>query len=114
MTAGERVADGCARFIGSWRFVIGQGILLAVWATVNTVHFFHPIWFDRFPFVFMNLFMSAEAAFSTPLIMMSQNRAAARDKIQAEHQYETQEKELKLQTAILLDQTKILEELKNR
>lgn len=114
LSRGDRVADAAAGFIGSWRFVIGQAILLLCWAVFNSLHYFHPLWFDKFPFVFMNLFMSAEAAFSTPLIMMSQNRAAQRDKDQAQHQYIEQEQELKLQTEILLKQNDILDQLLNK
>jgi len=64
--------------VGSWKFVIGQATFLAVWFTLNTVAWFSH--WDNYPFVLANLFMSAEAAFTGPIIMMSQNRAAAMDR----------------------------------
>jgi uncharacterized membrane protein len=78
-----------AAFIGSWTFIIGQAVLMVIWCIVNTLALFHVIQFDAYPFVFLNLFMSAEAAFSTPLILMSQNRQAERDRHQAEDDYRT-------------------------
>src|SRR5229473_1406164 len=86
--AGDRVADRVASFIGSWTFIIGQAGIMVVWVLVNTLALFGVIRFDEYPFVFLNLFMSAEAAFATPLILMSQNRSADRDRVHAEHDYE--------------------------
>lgn len=97
MTIGERVADSVSSGMGSWRFIIIQTFIIVVWIAGNVWLLFH---FDPFPFVFLNLAFSAQAAYSTPIIMMSQNRAAARDKVQAEHQYEHQEKELVLNTEL--------------
>ena len=77
---GEKVSDKAASAIGSWPFIIIQAAIMALWVIVNTLTFFHIIWFDQFPFVFMNLAMSAEAAMSAPIIMMSQNRQASRDR----------------------------------
>jgi uncharacterized membrane protein len=86
---GDRVADGMASFVGSWTFVILQSIVMAAWILGNAVVIiFH---FDPYPFTFLNLFMSAEAAFSTPIIMMSQNRAGERDRANAEHDYQVNE-----------------------
>lgn len=89
LSFGDKIADSVAGFIGSWRFIIIQSCLLALWAFFNTLQITHAFHFDEFPFVFMNLFMSAEAAFSTPLIMMAQNRAGDRDRHQAEEDYKT-------------------------
>ena len=86
--AGDRIADRVAAFIGSWKFIIGQTAIMVVWILVNTLALFGVIRFDEYPFVFLNLFMSAEAAFATPLILMSQNRSAERDREHAEHDYE--------------------------
>ncbi len=85
---GDRIADRVASFIGSWTFIIGQAGVMAVWVVVNTLALFGVIRFDEYPFVFLNLFMSAEAAFATPLILMSQNRSADRDREHAETDYE--------------------------
>ncbi|HEU4966027.1 MAG TPA: DUF1003 domain-containing protein [Candidatus Saccharimonadales bacterium] len=96
-TIGDRIADGVSIGMGSWRFIIIQTIIIAIWIGGNAWLLFH---FDPFPFIFLNLAFSAQAAYATPIIMMSQNRAAARDKVQAEHQYEHQEKELALNTEL--------------
>lgn len=87
-TTGDRVADRVAAFIGSWKFIIGQTAIMVVWIVVNTLAVFGVIRFDEYPFVFLNLFMFAEAAFATPLILMSQNRSAERDRDHAQHDYE--------------------------
>ena len=97
LSLGDRIADSVSVGMGSWRFIIIQTIIIAVWVAGNVWLLFH---FDPFPFIFLNLAFSAQAAYSTPIIMMSQNRAAIRDKIQAEHQYEHQEKELALNTEL--------------
>jgi uncharacterized membrane protein len=97
LSLGERIADGVSSGMGSWRFIIIQTLIITAWIVGNVWLLFH---FDPFPFVFLNLAFSAQAAYSTPIIMMSQNRAAARDKVQAEHQYEHQEKELVLNTEL--------------
>jgi uncharacterized membrane protein len=87
-SAGDRIADRVAAFIGSWAFIIGQTGVMVLWILVNTLALFSFIRFDMYPFVFLNLFMSAEAAFATPLILMSQNRSAERDREHAQHDYE--------------------------
>jgi uncharacterized membrane protein len=86
---GERIADRVAAFIGSWTFILLQAFVLAVWVVVNVLQATRAIHFDEYPFILMNLFMSAEAAFSTPLIMMAQNRQSDRDREQAQHDYDT-------------------------
>lgn len=84
-TRGERVADQVAAFVGSWPFVIGQAALLALWMAWNAIG---PLFlrYDAFPFVFLNLFMSAEAAFATPIILMAQNRQSAIDRRRDDHE----------------------------
>lgn len=77
-TFGERCADRLAAVVGSWHFVIGQAVFLGAWFTLNTVAWFAH--WDSYPFVLANLFMSAEAAFTGPIIMMSQNRSANADR----------------------------------
>lgn len=97
LSLGDRIADGVSFGMGSWKFIIIQTIVILVWILGNLWLVFH---FDPYPFIFLNLAFSAQAAYATPVIMMSQNRAAARDKVQAEHQYEHQEKELVLNTQL--------------
>ena len=89
MDLGARVADAVANFIGSWRFIIIQSVIFFVWVVVNTVWFFERYQWDAYPFILFNLFMSAEAAYSSPLILMSQNRQTERDRAQAQHDYDT-------------------------
>ncbi|HWD60601.1 MAG TPA: DUF1003 domain-containing protein [Stellaceae bacterium] len=88
-SAGERIADQVASFIGSWRFIIIQSVIFFVWVVVNTIWLFDRYQWDPYPFILFNLFMSAEAAYSSPLILMSQNRQAERDRVQAQHDYDT-------------------------
>jgi uncharacterized membrane protein len=89
MSAGARIADSVAEFIGSWRFIIIQSAIFAVWVVFNTLWLFGAYQFDPYPFILFNLFMSAEAAYASPLILMSQNRQSERDRVQAQHDYET-------------------------
>lgn len=74
----DRLADRIAAFGGSWHFIILFGSFLAVWIITNTVLFIRH--FDPAPFILLNLVLSFTAAFQAPIIMMSQNRQAAREK----------------------------------
>lgn len=89
MSAGARIADHVANFIGSWRFIIIQSGIFVVWVIFNTLWLVEAWQFDPYPFILFNLFMSAEAAYASPLILMSQNRQAERDREQAQHDYDT-------------------------
>ncbi|MBB5565975.1 DUF1003 domain-containing protein [Rhizobium lentis] len=82
---GARVADGIARVGGSWSFIIAFLAFLAVWTIINTVLLATRA-FDPYPFVFLNLSMLA--AIQAPIIMMSQNRQAERDRFEAAKDYE--------------------------
>jgi len=75
----DRLADRIATFGGSWKFIIIFSSFLFVWIMWNTLPFFYPH-FDSHPFILLNLCLSFIAAFQAPVIMMSQNRQAARDK----------------------------------
>ncbi|SFK57600.1 DUF1003 domain-containing protein [Caulobacter sp. UNC279MFTsu5.1] len=90
MTFGQRLADRVAEIGGSWGFIIGFGIFLAAWAVLNGLLLprggFKP--FDPYPFIFLNLILSMVAAVQAPVIMMSQNRQASKDRAAAEHDYE--------------------------
>ncbi len=89
MTLAERVADKAADIIGSWRFIIFQSVLVAVWITLNVVAWINH--WDEYPFVLMNVVLSMQAAYSGPVIMMSQNRQSLKDRLAAEvdHQVNT-------------------------
>ena len=88
-TMGARVADHVAGFIGSWQFIIIQSVIFVFWVIGNTLWLTDPYQFDPYPFILFNLFMSAEAAYASPLILMSQNRQSERDREQAQHDYDT-------------------------
>lgn len=89
LTFGQRTADRIAVFGGSWTFILIFLALLASWIVLNTVilaRVGRP--FDAYPYIFLNLILSMLAALQAPVIMMSQNRHAAKDRIAAEHDYE--------------------------
>ena len=86
-TFGDRLADTIARIGGSWSFIMGFIAFLIVW-TVGNVWLLTRDAFDPYPFIFLNLVLSMIAALQAPVIMMSQNRQAARDRIDAAHDYE--------------------------
>jgi uncharacterized membrane protein len=85
-TFGERLADHVAAIGGSWGFIIGFGVFLALWMGWNELAGKH-LAFDVYPFIFLNLMLSMLAAIQAPVIMMSQNRAATKDREAAEHDY---------------------------
>jgi len=84
-TFGQRAADGVARVMGSWRFVITQSLLLAAWTVLNVVAWVRH--WDPYPFILMNLMLSLQAAYTAPVIMMSQNRQAERDRLEAHNDF---------------------------
>jgi len=107
-TTGERIADEIASFGGSWPFIfIFLGLILA-WMVINTLligDLAHGKAFDPYPYIALNLVLSALAGLQAPIIMMSQNRAAARDELLAQHHYtETQSIDQLLQANTSLTQ----------
>lgn len=96
LTFGERLADRVAVIGGSWSFIIGFMLFLLVWAGINTVILIG-FAFDPYPFIFLNLLLSMLAALQAPVIMMSQNRQAAKDRLAAALDYEVN---LKAETEI--------------
>ncbi len=97
LTLGEKLADRIAGFAGSWTFIIIFFIVLMVWITINSIILlFRP--FDPYPFILLNLVLSCIAAIQAPVIIMSQNRQEARDRLQAQHDYQVNLKaELEIQ-----------------
>jgi uncharacterized membrane protein len=86
LTFGERLSDRIAEFGGSWKFLITFGAVLLIWIVVNGVLVVTHA-FDPYPFILLNLILSCLAAVQAPIIMMSQNRAEARDRLRAENDY---------------------------
>ncbi|KRB57110.1 hypothetical protein ASE04_28475 [Rhizobium sp. Root708] len=86
-TYGERFADSIARVGGSWGFILTFLAFLVFWCVVNTVVLLTRA-FDPYPFIFLNLILSMLAAIQAPIIMMSQNRQAERDRFEAAKDYE--------------------------
>jgi len=83
---GERLADKIAAFGGSWTFLICFGIFLFIWIGMNSlVLLWRPL--DPYPYIFLNLILSCLAAIQAPIIMMSQNRQEAKDRIRSQHDY---------------------------
>ncbi len=86
LTRGQTISDKVARFGGSWRFINVFSIILCVWILFNTLSP-HKDEFDPYPFILMNLVLSAIAALQAPVIMMSQNRKEERDRKRSENDY---------------------------
>jgi CRP/FNR family transcriptional regulator, cyclic AMP receptor protein len=86
MTFGERLADGVARFGGSWAFIIIFAVVLLIYTSMNTV--LRGRAWDPYPFILLNLFLSMLAAIQAPVIMMSQNRQDTKDRVRGELDYE--------------------------
>lgn len=89
-TFGQRLADGTARVLGSWPFIIGQTVLVLLWIGLNVTAVVQR--WDPYPFILLNLMFSVQAAYAAPILMMSQNRQAERDRYQAQADFDTNEK----------------------
>lgn len=108
LTVGQRIADTVADTMGSWRFIIIQSSLLAIWITVNATAWINK--WDPYPFILLNLMLSFQAAYAAPFIMMSQNRQAAKDRIAAEIDHNVNTK-AELEVGLLLKRIDDLEQL---
>ena len=106
-TLGDKVADAVARFGGSWRFIGSFAAILLIWVFTNTVLLSRP--FDPFPFILLNLFLSMLAAIQAPVIMMSQNRQDAKDRVRSELDYRVNLK-AELEISSLIDKIDRLED----
>jgi len=85
LTFGQRASDRIANIVGSWPFIIVQSILLTMWVVLNVAAVIRH--WDPYPFILMNLVLSMQAAYTAPIIMMSQNRQADRDRLEAHYDY---------------------------
>lgn len=106
-TLGERVADKVAATMGSWRFIIIQSVMLTLWVSLNIVALIQH--WDPYPFILLNLMLSFQAAYSAPIIMMSQNRQSDIDRNDAKHDYEVNLK-AELEVELLQDKLTILQQ----
>ena len=98
LTFGQKVADSVAAFGGSWKFIGLFFAFIFVWISLNTIWLVSGSSFDPYPFILLNLGLSSLAAFQAPIIMMSQNRQAAKDRIRQDAAYEIN---LKLELQIM-------------
>ncbi len=104
-TFGQHAADAVARFGGSWAFIILFAIVLIIWVILNSyILINYNKAFDPYPYILLNLFLSMLASIQAPIILMSQNRQAEKDRINAEHDYEVN---LKAELEIMLLHEKI-------
>jgi uncharacterized membrane protein len=104
-TFGQRAADAVAKFGGSWSFIILFGVVLVCWVILNSyilVNYNRA--FDPYPYILLNLFLSMLASIQAPIILMSQNRQAEKDRQNAEHDYEVN---LKAELEIMLLHEKV-------
>ncbi len=88
LTFGQRLADNVTKLGGSWTFIIAFFVVLCTWVAINTILLAGASVFDPYPFILLNLVLSMLAAVQAPVIMMSQNRQNARDRLDAHHDYE--------------------------
>ncbi|MDO8289440.1 MAG: DUF1003 domain-containing protein [Parvibaculum sp.] len=83
---GQRISDAVAMSVGSWTFILIQSGLLVLWMIVNVMMVYYR--WDPYPFILLNLVLSFQAAFTAPIIMMSQNRQAERDRADQQHDFD--------------------------
>ncbi len=81
-TVGERIADGAARVVGSWRFIIVQTILVILWVVLNVIAWDNR--WDPYPFILLNLMFSVQAAYTGPILLLASNRQSAKDRAVAQ------------------------------
>jgi uncharacterized membrane protein len=123
-TLGQRVADKVAVSVGSWPFIIIQSILLCFWMGFNVylvvMEHAHPgflkAW-DPYPFILLNLVLSFQAAYTGPVVMMSQNRQTEKDRVEAQNDYEINKKaEVEIEVILkhLVHQDKLIFEATTR
>jgi uncharacterized membrane protein len=104
-TFGQRAADAVAKFGGSWSFIILFGVVLVCWVILNSyILVNYNKAFDPYPYILLNLFLSMLASIQAPIILMSQNRQAEKDRQNAEHDYEVN---LKAELEIMLLHEKV-------
>lgn len=120
MTFGDKVADKVSEIAGSWGFILGFSLFLVFWIVLNSFILTGNNKIDSYPFILLNLLLSCIAALQAPIIMMSQNRQAAKDSLRNQNDYRTDLKsELILEElhnqmdTIIKNQKKIMKSLDN-
>jgi uncharacterized membrane protein len=120
ITLGQKSADKITKVVGSWKFIIFQSILMLIWISLNiTAWMYH---WDPYPFILLNLMLSFQAAYTAPILLMSANREAERDRKKEEldlatdrkAEREIQQIQIKLETLEKEKIDKILEILNNK
>ena len=101
-----RIADRVTSFMGSWTFIGIQTAIVALWVAGNVYLVFH---FDPYPFIFLNLAFSTQAAYAAPLILLASNRASIRDRMTLEHAAHEADVEEKQNEELLLGNREILQ-----
>jgi uncharacterized membrane protein len=104
---GARIADRVTAFMGSWRFIVIQTLIVLVWLSGNLYLLSHP--FDPYPFILLNLAFSTQAAYAAPLILLAGNRAALHDRLTLEHAATEADVEEEQNERLLRGNTQILE-----
>jgi len=124
LTVGQRVSDRVAKVVGSWPFIIYQSVIIAIWIAFNIYLVYqghnNPGYFkgwDPYPFILLNLVLSFQAAYTGPVVMMSQNRQAEKDRMMAEEDFQINkraEEEIKTLMEHLIHQDAIMAEIITR
>jgi uncharacterized membrane protein len=105
---GAQIADMVTGFLGSWRFIAIQSVIVLIWIAGNIILLFH---FDPFPFILLNLAFSTQAAYAAPLILLAGNRQALRDRLTLEHTAEKADLEDSQNRELLDGNSQILEHI---
>ena len=105
---GARVADGVTGFLGSWRFIAIQTVIVLIWIAGNIILLFN---FDPFPFILLNLAFSTQAAYAAPLILLAGNRQSLRDRLTLEHAADEADIEEQQNKELLQGNRQILERI---
>ena len=105
---GARIADRATAFIGSWRFIVLQTVIVVIWIAGNVYLVFN---FDPYPFILLNLAFSTQAAYAAPLILLAGNRQATRDRMTLEHAAEETDVAEKQNDQLLSGNTEILKRI---
>ena len=105
---GARIADSVTRFMGSWKFIVIQTVLVVIWIALNIGFITGLIAFDPFPFILLNLAFSTQAAYAAPLILLASNRSSQRDRLTLEHAADETDLEERQNDELLRGNTEIL------